>query len=116
MVPGLHLSFQENEEDYMDNNNSDFNLNSDVNSEANGPTTEESSTTGSSDRMSMMKGFGRKGLAPIIEVFTKHQGDLTPYVQSIDKALSAATPHLIPNQRRKQTALWEAGSLRLQPG
>lgn len=74
----------------MDNNNSDFNLNSDVNSEANGPTTEESSTTGSSDRMSMMKGFGRKGLAPIIEVFTKHQGDLTPYVQSIDKALSAA--------------------------
>ena len=74
----------------MDNNNSDFNFNGDANLEANGPAHEAEQKTASSDRMSMMKGFGRKGLAPILEVFTKHQGDLNPYVQSIDKAFSAA--------------------------
>ncbi len=78
----------------MDNNNSDFNLNVDVNLEANGPTNEASSTAGSSDKMSMMKGFGRKGLGPIIDVFSKHQGDLNPYLQSIDKALRAAITSL----------------------
>ena len=74
----------------MDNNNSDFNLSGDANLEANGPTNEAEQSIGSTDKMSMMKDFGRKGLGPILEVFTKHQGDLNPYVQSIDKAFSAA--------------------------
>lgn len=54
------------------------------------------------------KEYGKKSLAPLIDLVHRYKGDVNPYVESIGRALSAASDSLAANQTEadKTVAGW----------
>ena len=44
----------------------------------------------SNERFSRLTDFGKKGLAPVLEVLHRHQGDLGPYISAINRVFEAS--------------------------
>ncbi|HXH29838.1 MAG TPA: hypothetical protein VNJ01_03395 [Bacteriovoracaceae bacterium] len=76
----------------IDNNNSSFG-NSESESDTNLPRTEANA----SNTESKLKDYGKKSLAPLIDLVSKYKGDINPYFSAIGRGLQGAVSALDGN-------------------